>query len=48
MNEKNLRQRGNPAVFLFIYLFYTDACVYNTVGGISRPEFHDCEECDGM
>lgn len=43
MNEKNLQQKGNPAVF-----FFTDACVYKTVGGISRSEFHDCEECDGM
>ena len=42
MNEKNLRKRGNPAVF------FTDAYVYKTVGGISRPEGYDCEECDGM
>ena len=41
MNEKSLRQGGNPAVF-----FFTGACVYKTVGGISRPVFHDCEECE--
>jgi len=26
--------------------FFTGACVYKTVGGISRPVFHDCEECE--
>jgi len=33
---------------LGLFFFFTDAFVYKTVGGISRPQFHGCEEYDGM